>query len=50
MSLGTILEASEHEFADEDWEDDEECDTDEEELELDEYDESLEEEDEEEDI
>ena len=37
MSLGTILEAPEHEFDDEDWEDDEEFGTDEEELDLDEY-------------
>jgi hypothetical protein len=38
MSLGTILEAPEHELDDEDWEEDEEFDTDEEELDLDEYD------------
>ncbi len=41
MSLGTILEAPEHEFDDEDWEEDEEFGADDEELELDEYEEIL---------
>ncbi len=43
MSLGTILEAPEHEFDDEDWEDDEEFGTDGGELDLDEYDDPIEE-------
>jgi hypothetical protein len=43
MSLGTILEAPEHEFDDEEWEDDEEFDADGEELDLDEYDDPIEE-------
>ncbi|MGA2164396.1 MAG: hypothetical protein ABSH36_07995 [Solirubrobacteraceae bacterium] len=42
MSLGTILEAPEHEFDDEEWEDDEELGTDEE-LDLDEYEDPIEE-------
>jgi hypothetical protein len=42
MSLGTILEAPEHEFDDEDWEDDEELGPDEE-LDLDEYEDPIEE-------
>ena len=39
MSLRTVLEASEHEFDDDDWDDDEELGTDGEELDLDELDE-----------
>ncbi len=50
MSLGTILEAPEREFDDEDWEEDEEFGTDEEELELDEYEEVLGDDGEEDDI
>jgi hypothetical protein len=50
MSLGTILEAPEHELDGEDWEEDEEFGTDEEELDLDELDEGLEDEGDEDDI
>jgi hypothetical protein len=46
MPLGIILEAPEHEFDDEDWEEDEEFGTDEEELDLDEEEELLEDDDE----